>query len=574
MKKKWKIKPKIQGDIKDVQLHPVLVQILLQRGITNKEKAENFFSPNYDELHDPFLFADMEKVVDRVKKAIKNQEIIGIFGDHDADGVSSATVLADGLEKLGLNVDVYIPDKLTEGHGINKKAINEFQSVGVTLMFSVDCGTSNVEAVDYANKRGMDVIITDHHHAPEILPKAYAIINPQLTGCKYPFKELSGTAVAFKVVQALFVRIAPEKSEQVKWLLDVVCVGTIADCMPLVDENRVLVKYGLLVLSKTQRIGYQEMNSVSNMGFSPMKIPPASLVAYQMGPRINAAGRMKHAKHAFELLRATTREEANKKAQMLEEQNLKRREITDKLTKEVEKIVENEHLDKSFILISGENYPLGIVGIIAGQIAQKYGKPTGIFTKLDDESRGSFRSVEGLHIVGILDECSEYLEKYGGHEQAAGAVIKNENFEVFCDRGNACVAKQLGDKEVQPSIEIDCKIKLKDVSHELVNQLKKLEPCGEGNAEPIFAFENLIIKDIREIGSEGKHLKMKLTDKQGSTSYDSVAFGWGYLAGELSVGDMISVATHIQENEWMGKVSIQFNLLDIQKNHHKIIFLS
>lgn len=561
---KWNIKNKIKGKIEDITLHPIIEQLLLQRDITTKDEVEDFFAPNYDDLHDPFLFQDMERVVKRVEKAINNQEIVGIFGDHDADGVSSATVLADGLEMLGLNVDIYIPDKITEGHGINKTAIDEFVSMGITLMFSVDCGTSNTSEVAYANSKNIDVIITDHHHAPEVLPDAYAIINPQLPSEKYPFKHLSGTAVAFKVIEALFNKILPEKIDQLKWLLDVVCVGTIADCMPLVGENRILVKYGLIVLSKTKRLGYQEMINVGGITINQFSPPSANIVAFQMAPRINAAGRMSHAKYAFELMRETDRVIATKQAQILEQQNLDRREITEKLTTEVEKIVEESHGDKAFILISGTDYPVGIVGIIAGRIAEKYGKPTGIFTKYEDESRGSFRSVEGVHIIDVLNDCSKYLEKFGGHAQAAGATIKNKNFDEFCYDANVCVKKSVGDKMYESCVDVDCEILIEDVSRELSTELQKLEPFGEENEEPIFIIRNLVVADIRAIGSEGNHLKMKLSSKDGSIVYDAIAFGLGYMTEIMSIDDVIDIATHIQENEWMGNISVQFNVVDLK----------
>ena len=564
MTKKWKLKKNKKQSIKNISLHPIVEQLLLQRGIKLREEVESFFNPDYSTLSSPFLFKDMERIIKRVQKAIVQNEIVGIFGDHDADGVSSATVLVEGLEKLGLNVDVYIPDKLTEGHGINIKAIDEFVQSGVTLMFSVDCGTSNIDEVEYANKLGVDVIITDHHHAPEVLPDAFAIINPQLPSCDYPFKELSGTAVAFKVVQALFEKIKPGELEQLKWMLDVVCVGTVADCMPLVGENRILVNYGLIVLSKTRRIGYQEMIRVGNIAITLDKVPSAGTVAYQIAPRINAAGRMTHAKHAFELLRETQRDEAQKKAIELENQNLQRRKITDKLTKEVEKIVEKEHKDKSFILIASKDYPVGIVGIIAGQIVQRYQKPTGIFTKLDNESRGSFRSVEGLHIVDVLDKCSQYLEKYGGHGQAAGAIIKNENFVQFCDKANSCVAKLNDKKIVKPNICVDCEINMEDIDMELANQLQKFEPCGEGNEEPVFLLQGVIVNDIRAIGSDSKHLKMKISNNGGSIIYDAIAFGRGYMTDIINAGDKIDVIVHIQKNEWMGNVTIQLNVVDIK----------
>jgi len=560
---KWNIKDKKEGKIENINLHPIIEQLLLQKDITTREDVESFFAPDYNELHDPFLFENMGRIVRRVKTAINSQEIIGIFGDHDADGVSSATILADGLEKLGLNVDVYIPDKITEGHGINKTAIDEFASMGITLMFSVDCGTSNVDEVAYANEKGIDVIITDHHHAPEILPEAYAIINPQLPSETYPFRHLSGTAVAFKVVQALFSKIAPEKINQLKWLLDVVCVGTVADCMPLVDENRILVKYGLIVLSKTKRLGYQEMINVGGIAINQSSIPSANTVAFQIAPRINAAGRMSHAKYAFELMRETDKSLAHEQAQILEQQNLDRREITEKLTIEVEKIVEENHADKSFILISNVDYPIGIVGIIAGRIADRYNKPTGIFTKYKDESRGSFRSVKGVHVIDILNECSEHLEKFGGHAQAAGAAIKNENFDKFCRVANTCVKKHFGNDVFESCVNADCEILIEDVSRKLSAELQKLEPFGQKNEEPIFIVRNLVIVDIRAIGTEDKHLKMKLSNVDGSITHDAIAFGRGYMTEHISISDIIDIAAHIQENEWMGSISVQFNIVDI-----------
>ncbi|PID51611.1 MAG: single-stranded-DNA-specific exonuclease RecJ, partial [Candidatus Moraniibacteriota bacterium] len=398
-----------------------------------KKDVDDFFASDYDKnLHDPFLFSAMHRVVERVQQAKEKGEKIGIFGDHDADGVSSATVLAEGLEELGFSVSVYIPDKMTEGHGINTTAIDQFVQEGVTLLFSVDCGTSNVDAVAYANDKKIDVIITDHHHAPEVLPDAFAIINPQLPRETYPFKELSGTAVAFKVVQALFTACAPERVEQLKWLLDVVCVGTIADCMPLFGENRVLVKYGLIVLSKTRRKGYQKLISVGNIPINRWSVPTADVIAFQIAPRINAAGRMSHAKHAYALLREKDDTRATKKAQDIEKQNRDRQRLVAKIVQDVEDVIRTQQLDNNaFIVASSKDYPIGIVGIVAGRIAEKYQKPTGIFTEDGDMARGSFRSVDGVHVVDVLQSCEKYLDKYGGHEKAAGATLKTKHLPDF-----------------------------------------------------------------------------------------------------------------------------------------------
>ena len=560
----WHIKEKIEKQINGQDLHSVIEQILLQRGIETPEEVEKFFAPDYQrDLHDPFLFADMQKVVDRVGDAMDSGEIIGIFGDHDADGVSSATVLAEGLEELGLDVEVYIPDKISEGHGINQTAIDLFEKAGVTLFFTVDCGTSNVDEVAQVSACGMDVIITDHHQAPENLPDAYAIINPQVHGEKYPFKELSGTAVAFKVVQALHTTFLPDDAEKLKWLLDVVCVGTVADCMPLVGENRVLVKYGLIVLAKTRRTGYQELIATGNIAITEDKIPSAYTIAFQIAPRINAAGRMSHAKHAYALMREQKNDVAKKLSEDIEKQNVQRRQIVDKITREVEKIVKKEWADRSFIVIASEEYPVGVVGIIAGRIAEKYQKPTGIFSLIDGEGRGSFRSVDGVHIVDVLDTCSQHLKKYGGHEKAAGATIDSSLIDVFAEAADAHVKKITQNIPSEICLWADAEIGLSDVDHDVLNVLKKCEPFGEGNEEPIFCIKDVTVDSVRMVGNGERHMKLCVRSADGQYAVDGIGFGLGKKYPEISAGDIITVYAHIQENEWMGNVSVQLHVLDI-----------
>lgn len=563
----WEIRQSINARIPDTDLHPVITQLLLQRDIATKQDVENFFAPDYTtDLHDPFLFVAMNKVVERVTRAREVNEIIGIFGDHDADGVSSATVLAEGLEQIGCTVHVYIPDKITEGHGLNTNALDFFVEKNVSLVFTVDCGTSNIDPVADANSRAIDVIITDHHHAPDVLPQAYAIINPQIAGSGYPFTELSGTAVAFKVVQALHSVLFPENLPQLKWLLDVVCVGTIADCMALVGENRTLVAYGLKVLSKTRRIGYQELISVGNIAIVPNKIPKSDTVAFHIAPRINAPGRMSHAKNAYALMRATDQVQAQKYAQMIEAQNIERRRLVDTFTRDVEKIVQKDFQDKSFIVIASRDYPVGIVGIIAGQIAEKYHKPTGIFTQFDTESRGSFRSVDGVHIVNVLDHCSDYLLKYGGHEKAAGASIKNDKIVDFARAADLYTRELLHGKDIAMVRVADSSIDLADVDHDFLATLKKFAPFGQKNEEPIFYVKDVIIDQLRMVGSGAKHMKIRVTQEGMRHSVDGIGFGLGVTHGDLVVGDRVDVIAHIQENEWMGNVSVQLNIIDVQYN--------
>lgn len=563
---RWKIKKRINKKVEIQSLHPAIEQLLLQRNLVDKKSIEEFFSPDYDRgLHDPYLFKDMERVVERVKKAIEKKEKIGIFGDHDADGVSSATILSEGLEKLGLSVDVYIPNKLTEGHGLNVTAIELFSKKGITLLFSVDCGTSNVSAVDIANSKGLDVIITDHHHAPDMLPHAYAIINPQIPDELYPFKDLSGTAAAFKVVQALYTTLLPQEIDQLKWILDVVCVGTIADCMPLVGENRILVKYGLIVLSKTRRIGYQELIAAGNISITENKIPSAHLVAFQIAPRINAAGRMSHAKHAYALMREKDSNKASKQALIIEDQNIQRRRIVDQISRKVEKIVEQEWMNRSFITIASEEYPVGIVGIVAGRIAEKYKKPTGIFSQKNNEGRGSFRSVDGVHIVEVLENCSEYLKKYGGHEKAAGAIIDIDHLAAFAKAADTYT--KMVTKNAQPNFMCyaDSEIDLSDIDQKFLDVLKKFEPFGENNEEPIFCIRDVIVDAVRIVGNGSKHMKLSLTTSNTNKKVDAIAFGLGATHPDLAPGEMIDVFAHIQENEWMGSVNVQCNIIDIKR---------
>lgn len=543
----------------------VVAQLLTQRGIANVDDMTHFLVPDYErDVHDPFLFRDMDKAVTRIIGALEVGETIGVFGDHDADGVSAATIVADVLEMLGGTVEVYIPDKVTQGHGIHPDGIDVFAQKGVHLMISVDCGTSSHEAVTYAAVQDIDVIITDHHHAPEVLPDAYAVINPQVAEETYPFRLLSGTGVAFKLMHALVMRQAPERAPQLKWLLDVVCVGTIADCVPLVGENRTLVHYGLHVLNKTRRVGYQQLCAVGRFvrDGAPLR---AETVGYYLAPRINAAGRMRHASDAFALLRETQANAAHAKACALENLNKQRQRVTATLTQEVEQIVEAQQKDAAMIIVAHEEYPPGIVGIVAGRIAEKYHRPTGIFTRFAHESRGSFRSVEGVHIVDVLTTCSAHIVQFGGHEKAAGATVAHAAFDDFVRAANETVASIVRDASPVPSLAIDAVIAVEDVTVELAEALEALEPFGDGNPEPIFALHDAVIADVRPVGSDGSHIKMTVTDASASVRVDAIGFSLRKRCDGLVPGDTIHIAGVIQKNVWNGMVRPQMRIVDISK---------
>lgn len=565
MQKKWKIKKNPESKIKSSKFNLIIKNLLAQRGIQTEKEAEKFLNPDYEkDLHDPFLFWQMKKVIDRIQQALNKKEKVAVFGDHDVDGVSSAVLMIEVLEKLGLETEVYIPSKQTEGHGISQKVIDQFYDLGVTLMITVDCGMSNFAEVEYAKSKNIETIITDHHLAPEEIPQALAIINPKMSNSGYPFSGLCGVGVVFKVVQAIYQRFFPQEIDKLKWILDIVGVGTVADCMPLLDENRTIVKYSLIVLSKTQRTGFQEMINVCQIPFLT-KIPTAEMVAFHIAPRLNALGRMSHAREAYDLLREKNSLKAIERAKDMEQKNLNRRKITEELVNEIEKIVEEDFFDKPFIFAVAEHYPVGIIGIVAGKIAEKYNKPTGIFSQSEKESRGSFRSINGVHILEAIKENSHLLLQFGGHVQAAGAVLNNENLESFQLGIQDSIKKQMIDFEKEIVSEVDLEIENHDeISLDLIREIKMFEPFGEANPEPKFLIRDLRLQEIRTVGSDAKHLKLKLVGKN-SQKFDAIGFNLGERKNDLVVGDKIDIICLLDENEWLGNVSVQFKLVDLGK---------
>ena len=545
-------------------LHPVVASLLEQRGYYEEEDHVRFLSPQYDrDLHDPFLFSQMERVVERIGSSIKRDEVIGIFGDYDADGVTSSVVMREAIQGIGGRVVVYIPKKDTEGHGLNPRALDFFTAEGARLIMTLDCGMMNHAEIEEANMLGLDVIIIDHHHVPEVLPSAYAIINPKLHGETYPFRDLCGAGTAFKVAQALFRRFAPDQEDQVKWLLDIVATGTVADVMPLVGENRVLVTYGLIVLSRTRRIGLQEMFRVGKMPFNSEKKPSARDIAFQIAPRINAASRMAHAMLAHDLLMESDVDQANELAVELENHNNARRKLSTETAEQVSALVEAEYQDKKFIFAVGETYPFGIVGLIAGRIANTYRKPTCVLFRGTEESMGSFRSIPEFNIIEALEKCADLLVKFGGHAQAAGMTIRNEKLDAFYERFSSLVEDGLREVVTEPELWIDMRIRPTDIVPELVATLSRFAPFGEGNTEPVFALSDMRVKQARFVGSGNKHWKLVLESPDGMRSFEAIGFSLGERFPEIVEGDRLDIAFTLEENVWNGRSSIQLKLVDL-----------
>ncbi len=563
----WKYKiAKLPESSGNEELHPVTEALLKERGYVDKEARDLFFSPNFErDIHDPFLFRDMEKIVTRLGEARANLETVGVFGDFDADGVTSSVIMREALQAIGVPVEVYIPEKVNEGHGFNTLAVDFFESKGIKLVLTLDCGIMNHDAIAEAKRRGIATIVVDHHHVPEVMPEAYAIVNPKVPTETYPFRELCGAGTSFKVAQALYQRYLPEETDQLKWLLDVVATGTVADVMPLIGENRVIVKYGLIVLSKTRRVGFQEMFAVGKIKIDEDNQPNARMIGFQIAPRINAASRMAHAMLAHRLLMERDQAEARILALELEDCNVRRQKISTEVTDQVRKIALEKYADKKFIFAADEHFPYGVVGLIAGRIAHELHKPTCIMTKGELTSTGSFRSIPELNIIETLEECGDMLEKYGGHAQAAGMTIKNDRMDEFYEKFNALVEKKLVDVVTEPEQWIDVVVRPEHLTPKLYRDLMAFAPFGEGNPEPVFALENAVVREARLVGNGAKHLKLSLVPQGGVKCFDAIGFSFGKNFPDLKENDVLDVAFTLDENTWNGSTSLQLKLVDMKR---------
>jgi len=543
----------------------VFGELLRIRGIVTPEDRERFLAPDYDrDLLDPFLFTHMGRVMERLRQAKEAGERVGIFGDFDADGITSTILLSEGLRKLGIPFSIYLPDKHTEGHGLSGEAVDRFAEDGVSLIMTVDCGVSDHDAIATAKERGMDTIVIDHHHAPETLPDAYAIVNPKVPGEPYPFKELCGAGVTFKTLQAIYATFFPDDKEQLKWLLDVAAVGTVADVMPLVGENRIIVSYGLIVLSKTRRPGFREIIASDRVPMRDGRTPTARDIAFHIAPRLNAASRMDHPRLAHDLLAADTDERARELARELESHNAKRQEVSDAIAGSVRSIA-RERTDRHLLFVADPDFHFGVVGLVAGRIASEFAKPTVLLTRGETESKGSLRSIPGLDIIGVLEECADLLNRFGGHAAAAGITLPNGNLEALEERMERLVAERIEGGIPEPEQLYDLPLPPHHYTLDLVRGLRRLAPFGEGNPEPVFLAEGLTVAEVRPVGKTGTHLKLLLATPDGR-AFDAIGFSLAERIPDLAPGERIDVLFQLDENEWNGRITVQLKLVDIRRN--------
>jgi single-stranded-DNA-specific exonuclease len=578
MQKRWKYKAKGDQDTinslsKELNINTTLANILVQRGVNNYEEAHRFFRPKLEHLHDPFLMLDMEKAVDRISKAISNNENIMVYGDYDVDGTTAVALVYSYFKNFYYNLDFYIPDRYKEGYGISHEGIDYAVDNDISLIISLDCGIKAVEKIDYANERNVDFIICDHHLPGEQLPNAYAILDPKQKDCEYPYKELSGCGVGFKLAQAFGMRNSIPNTELYKYL-DLVAISIAADIVDITGENRILAYYGLQRINNSPSPGIESILEYSNIKRVYNKKTQKSQfnrslsisdLVFTVAPRINAAGRISDGSDSVNLLKCTEKSKAVEIAHEINKFNDERRELDAQITKEALEIVENienfgEH--KSTVVYK-EGWHKGVLGIVASRLTENHYRPTIVLTLDGDTLTGSARSVKGFDIYSAIESCSDLLENFGGHKFAAGMTIKKKNIKEFIRRFENSVTDNIEKKMETPEIEIDSELSLVDINDKFVSVLGQFAPFGPGNMAPIFA--TLGVNDTgyaRIVGA--KHLKMKVLEKEDySNTFDAIAFQQGDKLELVSHKKPFDICYSIEENFWQNKVTIQLNVKDI-----------
>ena len=559
MNKKWEVCKENKNDIdkisKENGLSDLISSILASRGIIEKEAVREFLNPTREDFHDPFLMPDMEKAVDRILKAIQTQEKTIIYGDYDVDGITSITVLKKFLEERNLQVGEYIPNRLNEGYGLNKEAVKKIAEQGYKLIITVDCGISCIEEIKYATELGLEVIVTDHHEPAEELPKCLAVVDAKRKDNQYPFNQLAGVGVVFKLIQAISIKLNLDNKEYLKYL-DIVCVGTISDIVPLVDENRVITKLGLKLVPISKNIGLRTL--LASTGYKEVN---STTISFGIAPRINACGRMGEEKEALRLFLTNDLHEAKEITERLNNYNLERQETEKRIFKQALEQIENGEKDKSCIVLGQEGWHHGIIGIVASKVTDIYFKPSILICFEGEEGKGSGRSIPGFNLHDAVMNCDTYVEKFGGHSMAIGINVKRENFEKFKKEFEE-YTQNSHISDIIPIIQIDKQVDIKKINLQDVNELKLLEPYGEGNKMPIFLIKNLKILSIRSL-SEGKHIKMKL----GIDNYmiDAIGFNMGEVADKYLIGDKVDIVGSLEINQFGGNENIQVNLKDLRK---------
>ena len=561
---RWNLKPKpseesINALANELHVDGLVATLLIQRGIDTYEKARQFFRPSLNNLHDPFLMKDMDKAVERIEKAITNGENILVFGDYDVDGTTAVSLVSSYLKNYYPNVATYIPDRYDEGYGISFKGIDFADDNGFSLIIALDCGIKSIDHVAYANKKNIDFIICDHHRPGNTLPNAIAVLDPKRSDCKYPYDELCGCGVGFKLIQAL----SENRNQTIEDLLpylDLVATAIAADIVPITGENRVLAKFGLEVINTNPRPGIKAL--IQNVKKKGLTITD---VVFIVAPRINAAGRIKHGNHAVELLTEFDFEQAQQFASEIEQYNSDRKDLDKQITKEALSQIENNQEKERFTtVVFQEDWHKGVIGIVASRLIENYYRPTIVFTKSGDKYAASARSVKGFDVYNALESCAEHLEQFGGHMYAAGMTLKPENYQNFKNAFEKVVAATIAPDLLIPEIAIDAEIDFADISPKFIRIINQFEPFGPENMTPVFVSKKVFDTGYgKPMGKEEEHLKLFIKQNN-SEGIAAIGFGLGNKLDITKDKKPFEVAFCIDENEWNGKITTQIRLKDIK----------
>lgn len=567
MKYKWNLKPlpdessvlrlcsEIYKTAKPAQRS--IVQLLLQRKIETYEQAKKFFNPSLKDLHNPFEMKDMDKAVQRILQAIENQENILIYGDYDVDGTTAVSLFYLFLSELYNNVTCYVPDRYKEGYGVSFQGINYASDNNISLIITLDCGIKAIDKVDYAKEKGIDVIVCDHHTPSSELPKAVAILNPKQKDCSYPYDELCGCGIAFKLAQAINIVLERPESFVFKYL-DLVAIAIAADIVPVTGENRILLAQGLSLINEKPSIPVRKLLQTAKQPYTTTDL------VFVVAPRINAAGRIAHANLVIELLTQKQEKEIISKAYEIEYLNDKRKRLDEEITQEaLVQIIENQEENKKTTVVFQPFWHKGVIGIVASRLIENYYRPTLVFTKNEDKLVASARSVSGFNIYNALEACQEYLEQFGGHKYAAGLTIKEENYNKFKEAFERIVSQTIDKELLEQRINIDLEIKLEDVSSIFFETLKRFAPFGPENMTPVFLSKGVKAKEFRTVG-DGSHLRIVLTNIEETVSFVAIGFGLADKKTLLEKGQPFDIVYQLEENIWNGRASIQMKIKDIQ----------
>jgi single-stranded-DNA-specific exonuclease len=569
-----KLKPekeKVQALQNTLQVDEIIATLLVQRGIETFEQAKTFFRPTLEDLHNPYLMKDMDKAVSRIEKAIANNENILVFGDYDVDGTTAVSLVSSYLRSFYPNVATYIPDRYNEGYGISFLGIDYAEDNDVSLIIALDCGIKSIDHVNYAKAKNIDFIICDHHRPGDILPDAIAVLDPKREDCSYPYDELCGCGVGFKLIQAL----AENRNQTIQDLLpylDLVATAIAADIVPITGENRVLAKFGLEVINSNPRPGIKALITSSIRSKSSgqnvkKKVLTITDVVFIVAPRINAAGRVKHGNEAVALLTEYNLEQAEQFASEIEQHNSDRKELDKQITKEaLLQIEENNEQNRFSTVVYQENWHKGVIGIVASRLVEKYYRPTIVFTKSGEKLAASARSVKDFDVYNALEACAEHLEQFGGHMYAAGMTLKEENYENFKNAFENEVKKTIPPDLLIPEISVDLEMNFSDLDEKFMRILKQFEPFGPENMTPVFLSKNIIDSGYaKTLGNDAEHLKA-FVKQNNSPNFNAIGFGLGDKIDVVKNRNPFEAVYVLEENEWNGTVSLQLQLRDVRTN--------